>query len=420
MNFRVPRGTVDLMPGEVEKWQYIEGKAREWCRRYHFSEVRTPLFEQTELFRRGVGETTDIVEKEMYTFEDRGGRSLTLRPEGTAGVVRSFVEKKVYGDPQPTKWYYIGPMYRYERPQAGRQRQFHQFGVEVFGTEDPLLDAEVIDLGFQFYRSLGLGGVQVELNSVGCHRCRPLYREKLVAFLTPHREELCKDCQSRLERNPMRILDCKNETCRAVTEEAPRMVDHLCDDCAAHFAAVKKGLDTLQVPFVLNTRLVRGLDYYTQTAFEYIVDGVSGSLGGGGRYHGLVQEVGGPDMAGIGFGIGLERVLLALDQQGVELPLSTELDCFLVTVGDEARQRSLSWLQALRQAGCSAERDTLGRKMKGQLKAADRMNARLVAIVGDEELQQNQVVVKELATGAQETIQLEKLVDYVRDKRIRT
>ncbi|PTM59674.1 histidine--tRNA ligase [Desmospora activa] len=418
MNFRVPRGTVDLMPGEVEKWQYIEEKAREWCRRYHFSEVRTPLFEQTELFRRGVGETTDIVEKEMYTFEDRGGRSLTLRPEGTAGVVRSFVEKKVYGDPQPTKWYYIGPMYRYERPQAGRQRQFHQFGVEVFGTEDPLTDAEVIDLGFQFYRSLGLDGVQVELNSVGCHRCRPLFREKLVAYLTPRREELCKDCQSRMERNPMRILDCKNETCQAITAEAPRMVDHLCDDCESHFAAVKKGLDELQVPFVLNTRLVRGLDYYTQTAFEYIVEGVSGSLGGGGRYNGLVQDVGGPDMPGIGFGIGLERVLLALELQEVELPLSIEVDCFLATIGEEAQQRSLSLLQALRQAGCSVERDALGRKMKGQLKAADRMNARLVAILGDEELQNNQVVVKELATGVQETIQLDKLVEYVRDKRM--
>ncbi|MDR6225214.1 histidine--tRNA ligase [Desmospora profundinema] len=417
MNFRVPRGTVDLMPGEVEKWQFVEEKAREWCRRYHFFEVRTPLFEQTELFRRGVGETTDIVEKEMYTFEDRGGRSLTLRPEGTAGVVRSFVEKKVYGDPQPTKWYYIGPMYRYERPQAGRQRQFHQFGVEVFGTKEPLLDAEVIDLGYQFYRSLGLKGIRVELNSVGCPDCRPVHREQLVAFLSPRREELCKDCQSRLDRNPMRILDCKNETCQAITEQAPRMVDHLCEDCSPHFEAVKEGLDALRVPYVLNTRLVRGLDYYTQTAFEYIVDGVSGSIGGGGRYNGLVQEVGGPDMPGIGFGLGLERVMLALEHQGVELPLSNEVDCFLVTLGDEAQKRSLSLLQELRQGDCSAERDVQGRKMKAQMKAADRMNARLVAILGEEELLNNQIVVKELATGNQETIQLDKLVEYVRDKR---
>lgn len=417
MNFRVPRGTVDLMPGEVEKWQVVEANAREWCRRYHYSEVRTPLFEQTELFQRGVGETTDIVEKEMYTFEDRGGRSLTLRPEGTAGVVRAFVEKKVYGDPQPTKWYYIGPMYRYERPQAGRQRQFHQFGVEVFGSVDPALDAEVIDLGYQFYRSLGLKGIQVELNSVGCPRCRPVHREKLVSYLTPHRDALCKDCQSRLDRNPMRILDCKNETCRQITADAPRMLDFLCEECEPHFQAVRESLEALEVPYGINTRMVRGLDYYTQTAFEYVVDGVSGSLGGGGRYNGLVQEVGGPDMPGVGFGLGLERVMLALEHQGVALPLTTEVDCFLVTLGPEAQKQSLLLLQQIRQAGFAGERDYAGRKMKAQMKAADRMNARLVAILGDEELKNNQVTVKDLATGNQESIQLDRLVDYIRDKR---
>ena len=416
MKFRIPRGTQDLLPGEVEKWQYVEEKAKELCRRYHFSEVRTPVFEQTSLFQRGVGETTDIVEKEMYTFEDRGGRSLTLRPEGTASVVRSFVENKLYADTPPTKLYYIGPMFRYERPQAGRQRQFHQFGVEVFGTEEPDVDAEIIDLGYRFYRATGLADVKVELNSVGCPRCRPVHREALVEYLTPHKEELCKDCQSRLERNPMRILDCKNESCHRITEGAPKVIDFLCDHCGPHFDSVKEALELLEVPFHVNTRLVRGLDYYTQTAFEFVLEGKGGgSLGGGGRYNGLVEEVGGPETPGIGFAVGLERVLMALEQQEVELPLHTGVDCFLVTLGAEAKKHGVTLLKQLREAGLSAERDYLDRKMKGQMKAADRARAAYVAILGENELAENRVKVKNLATGDQETIQLDKLVDYIRD-----
>lgn len=416
MKFRIPRGTQDLLPGEVEKWQYVEEKAKELCRRYHFSEVRTPVFEQTSLFQRGVGETTDIVEKEMYTFEDRGGRSLTLRPEGTASVVRSFVENKLYADTPPTKLYYIGPMFRYERPQAGRQRQFHQFGVEVFGTEEPDVDAEIIDLGYRFYRATGLADVKVELNSVGCPRCRPVHREALVEYLTPHKEELCKDCQSRLERNPMRILDCKNESCHRITEGAPKVIDFLCDHCGPHFDSVKEALELLEVPFHVNTRLVRGLDYYTQTAFEFVLEGKGGgSLGGGGRYNGLVEEVGGPETPGIGFAVGLERVLMALEQQEVELPLQTGVDCFLVTLGAKAKKHGVTLLKQLREAGLSAERDYLDRKMKGQMKAADRARAAYVAILGENELAENRVKVKNLATGDQETIQLDKLVDYIRD-----
>jgi len=416
VKFRIPRGTQDLLPGEVEKWQYVEEKAKELCRRYHFSEVRTPVFEQTSLFQRGVGETTDIVEKEMYTFEDRGGRSLTLRPEGTASVVRSFVENKLYADTPPTKLYYIGPMFRYERPQAGRQRQFHQFGVEVFGTEEPDVDAEIIDLGYRFYRATGLADVKVELNSVGCPRCRPVHREALVEYLTPHKEELCKDCQSRLERNPMRILDCKNESCHRITEGAPKVIDFLCDHCGPHFDSVKEALELLEVPFHVNTRLVRGLDYYTQTAFEFVLEGKGGgSLGGGGRYNGLVEEVGGPETPGIGFAVGLERVLMALEQQEVELPLQTGVDCFLVTLGAKAKKHGVTLLKQLREAGLSAERDYLDRKMKGQMKAADRARAAYVAILGENELAENRVKVKNLATGDQETIQLDKLVDYIRD-----
>ncbi|MFD1396656.1 histidine--tRNA ligase [Kroppenstedtia eburnea] len=416
MNYRIPRGTSDLLPGEVERWQYMEEKARELCRLYHFSEIRTPLFEQTELFRRGVGETTDIVEKEMYTFEDRGGRSLTLRPEGTAPVVRSFVENKMYAGPQPTKLYYMGPMFRYERPQAGRQRQFHQFGVEVFGTREPEVDAEIIDLGYRFYTAVGLRKVRVELNSVGCPRCRPVHREALVKFLTPHREELCKDCQSRLERNPMRVLDCKNETCSRLTEDAPKMLQFLCDDCAPHFETVKENLDLLEVPYEVNPRLVRGLDYYTQTAFEYLLEEAEGgSLGGGGRYNGLVEEVGGPaDMPGIGFGLGLERVILALEQQEVNPPIRRGVDCFLVTLGAATKKRGVSLLKQLREAGLSAERDYLDRKLKAQLKAADRSGAAYVAILGEDELEEDRIVVKNLSTGEQETIQLDQLTDYIR------
>ncbi|PTX58420.1 histidyl-tRNA synthetase [Melghirimyces profundicolus] len=418
MKFRIPRGTADLLPGQVEKWQYVEEKARELCRRYHFSEVRTPLFEQTELFQRGVGETTDIVEKEMYTFEDRGGRKLTLRPEGTASVVRSFVENKMYAEPQPTKLYYIGPMFRYERPQAGRQRQFHQYGVEVFGTLEPSVDAEIIDLGYRFYTSVGLTDVQVELNSVGCPQCRPEHRAALVDYLTPRKEELCKDCLSRLDRNPMRILDCKNESCRRLTEEAPKMIDYLCHDCGPHFEAVQENLKLLEVPFRIDTRMVRGLDYYTQTAFEYVLKGKGGgSLGGGGRYNGLVEEVGGPDMPGVGFAVGLERVILALDEKGVELPLQQGVDCFLITLGAEAKKQGVTLLRKLRDAGLSAERDTMDRKMKGQMKAADRLKASFVAILGENELKENRIGVKNMATGHQETICLDKLVDYIREAR---
>lgn len=417
MSFRVPRGTQDLLPGEVEIWQFVEEKARDWCRRYHIAEVRTPIFEQTDLFQRGVGETTDIVSKEMYTFTDRGGRSLTLRPEGTAPVVRAFVEHKAYGWPQPVKWFYIGPMFRYERPQAGRMRQFHQFGVEMFGVTDPGADAELIALGADFYDSLGLTGVQIELNSVGCPDCRPAYLEQLVAYFTPQQEALCKDCQSRLTRNPLRILDCKNKGCQELIAEAPQTVDHLCETCDAHFDAVKKQLDRLGVTYTLNWRLVRGLDYYTQTAFEYVLDGrggQAGSIGGGGRYNGLVAEMGGGDVPGVGFATGLERTVLALKEQEVLLPIDRQLDCFLVTLGGQAKREAVSLLRSLRQAGLSADRDLLDRKMKGQMKAADRSQARFVAILGEEELAQKRIVVKEMASGHQEEVDLEHFISYIR------
>lgn len=423
MSYRIPRGTFDIMPGEVEKWQWVEAKAREICRCFDYKEVRTPVFEMTELFQRGVGETTDIVEKEMYTFTDRGGRSLTLRPEGTAGVVRSFVENKVFAQPQPTKWFYMGPMFRYERPQAGRNRQFHQFGVEVFGSTDPALDAEVIALGMKYFESLGLKGVRVEINSVGDAECRPVYREKLIEYFEPYKDQLSEDAQSRLYRNPLRILDSKDPRTKEIAAGAPSILDYLNEECRRHFELVQKYLNLLGVNFVVNDRLVRGLDYYTLTAFEFMVDmpgAQASTIGGGGRYNGLVQEIGGPEMPGIGFGIGLERVILALDEQKVELPLQTGLDCYLITLGEEAKFHGMKILQSLRVAGLSADRDYLDRKMKAQLKAADRAQTRFTAILGDEELSQGKIQVKNMATGEQELVEIGQLPAYLKKKISRT
>lgn len=417
MEYQIPRGTNDILPGETEKWQWIEAQAREMCRRYGFSEIRTPMFEHTELFKRGVGETTDIVEKEMYTFTDKGDRQITLRPEGTAGVVRSFVGNKFYAQQQPTKWYYICPMFRYERPQAGRSRQFHQFGIEAFGSTDPALDAEVIALGMNYFKSLGLKDVRVEINSVGDPECRAVYRDKLIAYFEPFKDQLAADAQSRLYRNPMRILDTKDPTTKEIAKNAPSILDHLNEECQQHFTAVKKYLDVLDIPYVVNDRLVRGLDYYTHTAFEFMTDikgAQASTIGGGGRYNGLVQQIGGPEnMPGIGFGIGLERVLLALEEQNVQPPLTTGLDCYLVTMGEDAKLAGVKLLQDLRNAGFTADIDYLDRKVKAQMKAADRAQARFVAILGDEELQTQTIQVKKMETGEQTQVALAELASYL-------
>ncbi|KFZ39913.1 MULTISPECIES: histidine--tRNA ligase [Thermoactinomyces] len=413
----VPRGTDDLLPGEVEKWQWMEETARKICRLYGFREIRTPLFEHTEIYQRGVGEATDIVEKEMYSFYDRGERALTLRPEGTAGVVRSFVEKKVFADPQPTKWYYIGPMFRYENPQAGRRRQFHQFGVEVFGSADPALDAEVIALGMHFYQALGLKDVRVEINSVGDQETRERYRRRLIDYFEPVKESLSKEARERLYKNPLRILDSKDPKTKEIAMEAPSILDDLSEPARQHFEQVKSYLDVLKIPYVINDRLVRGLDYYTHTAFEFMVDvpgAQAGTIGGGGRYNGLVEEFGGPEMPGFGFGIGLERVLLALEEQKVEIPVEDGIDCYLITIGEKAKTAGAKWLKALREAGIAADQDYLGRKMKAQFKAADRSNARFAVILGEDEMEQGRINVKHLDSGEQETIELEQLIPYIK------
>ncbi|GGH29501.1 histidine--tRNA ligase [Paenibacillus segetis] len=410
MAFQKPTGTQDLLPGVVEKWQYIEEKVRDLCLRFNYREIRTPIFEQTSLFARGVGETTDIVEKEMYTFLDKGERSMTLRPEGTAGVVRSYVENKLYGEPDVSKLYYIGPMFRYERPQAGRQRQFHQFGVEAFGATDPAIDAEVVALGYQFCRELGLQGVKVELNSVGNPASRAVYREKLLQFLTPMKDTLCKDCQSRMDRNPLRVLDCKVDQDKF--GDAPSILDSLDEECTTHFNKVQELLTAMDVNYVINHRLVRGLDYYTHTAFEYKAEGIGAidTIGGGGRYNGLVKEVGGPDQPGIGFGIGLERIAIILEKQGIEISSLKPLDVYLVALGEAADKEVTTQLFKLRQAGYIAERDYLGRKMKAQMKSADRMQARYTAILGDDELERGEIALKSMESGEQRTVKLSDLV----------
>lgn len=418
---QIPRGTQDILPGTVELWHYVESKARDLCRRYNYQEIRTPLFENTELFIRGVGETTDVVEKEMYSVANpRSTDALTLRPEGTAGVVRSYVENKLYGSPnQPTKQYYLGPMFRHERPQAGRYRQFVQFGVEAIGSSDPAIDAEVISVAIRLYQELGLTGLSVELNSVGTLEDRARHREHLLAHLNAVRSELCEDCQSRIDRNPLRVLDCKNEKCRELTKDAPSILDYLSEESTAHFEAVKGYLEALGISYYVNPRLVRGLDYYTLTAFEIKMADIGAveTLCGGGRYNGLVADLGGDDMPGIGFALSIERLLLALEKQGIQLPTPSGIDCFVVVQTPEAKTKAFVLVDQLRQAGISAEQDYLDRKMKAQLKQADRLEARFTAIIGESELANGTVVVKEMATGEQQEVKQEDLVNYLTEKK---
>ncbi|QHT62029.1 histidine--tRNA ligase [Paenibacillus lycopersici] len=413
MAFQKPPGTQDFLPGAVEKWQYVERVARDICRRFNFREIRTPIFEMTELYKRGVGETTDIVEKEMYTFTDRGDRSLTLRPEGTAGAVRAYVENKLYGEPDLTKLYYIGPMFRYERQQAGRYRQFHQFGVEALGAVDPALDAEVIALGYAFYAEVGLKDVRVEINSVGTPAVRAAFRERLLAFLEPKREILCKDCQSRMDRNPLRVLDCKVD--QHHFEGAPSILDSLDEACSTHFEALKRHLTGMRIPFSVNPRLVRGLDYYTHTAFEYKAEGIGAidTIGGGGRYNGLVADIGGPDQPGVGLGLGLERTVMILESQNAQLDNLHQVDVYMVGLGEAADDEITRLLHGLRMRGIAAERDYQGRKMKAQMKSADRLQARFTAILGDDELQRGEIALKNMATGEQRFVALDGLADAI-------
>ncbi|MDH7576397.1 MAG: histidine--tRNA ligase [Bacillota bacterium] len=420
---KAPRGTKDLLPGEIEKWHYLEKTARELCRIYGYQEIRTPIFEHTELFMRGIGEETDIVQKEMYTFDDRGGRNITLRPEGTAPVVRAYLEHHLQAQPQPLKLYYLGPMFRYDRPQAGRFRQFHQFGFEVFGSHDPAVDAEVISLTRDFLVKLGLTGLQVELNSVGCPACRPSFTEALRAFFLPYQDSLCSFCQGRLERNPLRLLDCKIPECREIGKDAPAVLDYLCDDCSAQFLKVQRYLRAMAVPCQVNARLVRGLDYYTRTVFEVSLEalGTQIALAGGGRYNNLVEACGGEPTPGIGVALGLERVLLALEKMGVKLPLEAPKPIFVATVGEELSwqlsQEALRLVTELRRAGYPADKDYLGRSLKAQLRFAGRLGARYVIIMGEKELHEGNYILKDMQDGTQFILRGEGLFSFFKDIR---
>ncbi len=410
-----PRGTNDIHPPDTSYWQYIENKAHSVFNRYNYKEIRTPVFEYTELFQRGIGEATDIVEKEMYTFEDKGGRSITLRPEGTASVVRSFLENKIYGQPQPTKYYYLGPMFRYERPQAGRYRQFHQIGIEALGSNDPFLDAEVIAAGMNYVQELGLNNLKVLLNSIGCRECRPGYVEELKKYAAENKEKFCSDCKNRLKTNPLRILDCKVEQCSEALKEAPLILEALCDECEEHFRQVKTNLNRLEISYDLDPYLVRGLDYYTNTAFEvkYTGLGAQDTIFGGGRYNGLTEEIGRQSVPAIGFALGVERLLLTLKEQEIELPVETGLDVFIITIGEKARSRGFTLNQELRRAGVKSDMDYLDNSVGSQMKMADRQNAKYSFIIGGNELQKGVVTFRDMKSGEEEEIDIHNIVNKV-------
>ncbi len=411
----IPKGCKDVLPQEAPLWQRIERAARETAKIYGFGEIRTPTFEQTELFARGVGDTTDVVTKEMYTFLDKGGRSMTLRPEGTAGVARAFLENGLAGGAMPFKAYYLISAFRYERPQAGRLREFHQFGAELYGSALPAADAEVISFAHAFLARVGIGGVKLKLNSIGCPACRAKYGEALKAYFRPHIDEMCADCRIRLDKNPMRILDCKTEGCRKFTKDAPAITDFLCDECRSHFEAVQDLLRSADIPFELDARIVRGLDYYSRTVFEFTSDalGAQSTVLGGGRYDGLLAQLGAKPTPAVGFAAGIERLLMVLAAQGEE---SAPAGCDVYLAGMDARSRQQAFLlaQQLRAEGISCETDLMERSLKAQFKYADKLGARFVAVIGEEELAAGEAAVKDMQTSATERISFARLAQYLK------
>lgn len=417
MEIKAVRGVKDILPGEVEKWQFVERTARQIFERYGYAEIKVPIFEQTSLFARSIGEATDIVEKEMYSFEDQGGEKLTLRPEATAGICRAYVEHKLYQQPGFVKFYCIGPMFRYERPQAGRFRQFYQIDVEAIGEASPVVDAEVLAMLVAFLRSLGLQQLELRLNSLGDAVCRPRYREALLAFIQQHLTELCVECQRRSERNPLRVLDCKKEDCRRVMREAPRTVDFLCKSCRQHFETVGRLLARVGISYVLDPKLVRGLDYYTRTTFEVLAEGIGAqnSVTGGGRYDGLIEEIGGPPTPGIGFAIGFERLVTVLEQQGLTVT-EPRPDVFVAPLGEAALPPAFTLVEQLRHAGLRAEIGYDEKSLRSQLRRANKLGAAFTLMLGERELTMGKVAVKDMQGGAQEEVALDAVVGYLRHK----
>ncbi|VUW96787.1 histidine--tRNA ligase [Streptococcus vestibularis] len=413
MKLQKPKGTQDILPADSAKWQYVENVARETFKKYNYGEIRTPMFEHYEVISRSVGDTTDIVTKEMYDFHDKGDRHITLRPEGTAPVVRSYVENKLFAPEvqKPVKVYYIGSMFRYERPQAGRLREFHQLGVECFGSKNPATDVETIAMAYQLFNTLGIKDVTLHLNSLGNTESRLAYRQALIDYLTPMRESLSKDSQRRLDENPLRVLDSKEKEDKVAVENAPSILDYLDEESQAHFDEVRAMLDSLNIPYVIDTNMVRGLDYYNHTIFEFIttIDKSELTICAGGRYDSLVEYFGGPETAGFGFGLGLERLLLVLDKQGIELPVEESLDVYIAVLGSGANGKALELVQAIRYQGFKAERDYLGRKIKAQFKSADTFKAKTVITLGESEVESGQVNVKNNATREEITVSFEEL-----------
>ena len=416
---KAPRGTKDITPKDVYKWHYVEKKFREICALYGYEEIRTPIFEHTEVFARSVGDTTDVVQKEMYSFTDRGDRQLSLKPEGTAGVIRSFIENKMYADTQPTKLYYITPCFRYERPQAGRQRQFHQFGIEVLGSDGPSVDAEVISLAVQFFNEMGLKNLSVNINSVGCPTCREEYNRKLKEYLDKKVDVLCETCLERKDKNPMRVIDCKNPHCKENLQDIPFMIDHLCDDCKEHFEKLQTYLKEMDINYVVDKTIVRGLDYYKKTAFEIISNdiGSQSTVCGGGRYDGLVEMLGGPKgISGIGFGLGVERLLLTLENNNIEIENPKSTDIYIATIGDAAKTKSFKLIKDLRSNHISADNDHLDKSLKAQFKYSDKLNAKYTVVIGDDELANDTATLKNMKTSEQTTIKLSEIVQELKSR----
>lgn len=403
---QAPRGTEDVLPQDSYKWQYVERTALDVAHDFGFREMRTPVFEHTPLFLRSVGETTDVVQKEMYTFEDKGGRSITLRPEGTAGAARALLEHGLHNGTLPVKASYVISCYRYEKAQKGRLREFHQFGVECFGAAAPQADAEIILLGHTIFENLGVKGVTLRLNSIGCPTCRAKYYETLKAYFADRRDELCETCRDRLERNPMRILDCKSPTCAAIAADAPVVLDYLCDDCRNHFEAVKDCLAAAELPFTVDPHIVRGLDYYTRTVFEFVADdGLT--VCGGGRYDGLIEELGGPHLPSLGFGLGLERLLMVMEAHNAKFPQEDAPEVYFAPMGDAAARRCFAIASKLREGGVAVETDIVGRGLKAQMKYADKRGARFTIVVGDNELETGVAQMKNMQTGETEEVLLD-------------
>ena len=418
MQIQSPKGTRDILPPESYKWQYVEKVISRICRTCGYKEIRIPVFEHTELFQRGVGNTTDIVQKEMYTFDDKGGRSITLRPEGTAGIVRSYIQNGMASLPQPVKLYYNISAYRYENVQKGRYREFHQFGIEAFGAAGPGVDAEVISILNMLFIKLGIKGVSLNINSIGCPACRKEYNEKLKEYFRPVLDELCDNCKSRYERNPLRIIDCKEERCRKHTGDAPALLDNLCSDCGTHFEGLKAELRNMGIDFTIDKNIVRGLDYYTKTVFEFVSSnvGTQGTICGGGRYDGLVEECGGPSTPGVGFALGMERLFLEIESQGLEIPKPEGIDIFLAAIGEKADRFAQKLVYELRLHNINAEKDLMNRSVKGQMKYADKLGAAFTVVLGDNEIEANKAVLKNMKTGEQKDVSLDTILDRLRNK----